>query len=140
MVLPKAPLHGMKKWLQEYEHAHPSADDLQTEIDQFMAHFDSERKRKEKEALALQDQPDEDGFVTVQRRVNRRNVAHAGDITATAAAASTLKPKKEKVLTNFYAFQQREQKVKELTKLRRQFEEDKERIARMRESRRFRPY
>ena len=47
---------------------------------------------------------------------------------------------KNKILSDFYAFQTREQKRERLQELQLQFEADKERIARIKQNRRFRPY
>ena len=47
--------------------------------------------------------------------------------------------KKPKEMADFYHFQQHERKRESLLKLRAQFEADKERIARMRAERKFKP-
>jgi len=43
-------------------------------------------------------------------------------------------------LLNFYRFQQRETQRERIADLRRAFEEDKERVAAMRQRRRFKPF
>ena len=48
--------------------------------------------------------------------------------------------KKAKELTNFYRFQMKEEKKETLQTLREQFEKDKERVARMRAERKFKPF
>lgn len=48
--------------------------------------------------------------------------------------------KDEKELTNFYKFQIREQKQKKLFDLRKKFEEDREKVAIMKASRKFKPF
>lgn len=50
------------------------------------------------------------------------------------------KKKKPLELKNFYRHQIREAKREQLAKLRTQFEEDKARIAKMKEARKFRPH
>ena len=50
------------------------------------------------------------------------------------------KKKKAKELVDFYHFQQHERKRSQLLKLREQFEQDKSKIAKMREARAFKPY
>ena len=48
--------------------------------------------------------------------------------------------KKKKELTNFYRFQMLEEKIGKLQHLRQKFEQDKERIAKMRQHRKFKPF
>jgi len=56
------------------------------------------------------------------------------------AARGRTRNKKKTELTNFYRFQMREAKRDQLQELRRRFEEDKARVARLREGRRFKPF
>ena len=51
-----------------------------------------------------------------------------------------MKKKKKDVLNDFYSFQSRETKRDRLVKLREQFEDDKNRIAKMKAERKFKPY
>jgi hypothetical protein len=76
-----------------------------------MVEFDEQKRREEEEARLKQNVPDDDGFVLVQR-VSRRGVNRAGDITAVAAAPGTVAPKKPTVMVNFYAFQEKAEKLK----------------------------
>jgi ribosomal RNA-processing protein 7 len=48
--------------------------------------------------------------------------------------------KKNKELKYFYRFQIREEKTKKLAMLRKKFEEDKLKVAKMKESRQFKPF
>ena len=50
------------------------------------------------------------------------------------------KKKKQLELKNFYRFQIRQEKVEKLEELRQKFEEDKQRVAMMKESRKFKPF
>lgn len=59
---------------------------------------------------------------------------------AGAAAAAAAANKKETTHSDFYRFQQREQRRSELLALRERFEEDKRRIAELKASRKFKPY
>ncbi|RYH02449.1 hypothetical protein EON65_47945 [archaeon] len=52
----------------------------------------------------------------------------------------TRKNKKDTELKNFYRFQIKEQKMKQLDILRKKFEEDKEKVAKMKDARKFKPY
>ena len=53
---------------------------------------------------------------------------------------SRKKKKQQLELKNFYRFQIRQEKVEKLEELRRKFEEDKQRVAMMKESRKFKPF
>jgi ribosomal RNA-processing protein 7 len=48
--------------------------------------------------------------------------------------------KKNTELKNFYRFQIRDDKMKQLDVLRKKFEEDKERVTKMKEARKFNPF
>jgi ribosomal RNA-processing protein 7 len=48
--------------------------------------------------------------------------------------------KKNTELKNFYRFQIRDDKMKQLDVLRKKFEEDKERVIKMKEARKFNPF
>jgi len=121
----------MNKWLSEYYSSNPDPSTLQQEIENFMTNFDTNKKEEEKELTKRRSTPDEDGFVLVQRRVKR---------TDGVEIQPTDKIKKDKVLPDFYKFQQTEAKRDQLVALRKKFEEDKERIAKMKKNRKFRPY
>ena len=94
---------------------------------------------------------DQDGFVIVQRggkygRTNagegqgvgviRKNAAEVVDIAGT----NSKKKKKPLELEDFYRFQRRETKRNELAEMRVQFEKDKEKVRKFKETRRFKPY
>ena len=100
---------------------------------------------------------DGDGFVVVTRkRTGRSTSTDASGATVGVASAQPAadddaedaqgesggarkKKKKQKEMADFYHFQQHERKREGLMKLREQFEQDKERIARMRADRKFKP-
>ncbi|CAI2176959.1 7771_t:CDS:2 [Funneliformis geosporum] len=128
-------------WLRDYRLHRPVQIKLQEEVDEYMVKFEEAELERRKTLEEKLNQPDEDGFITVTR-VGRRNVNTDGTITVTAAKADeikNLKPK-NKELTDFYRFQMREVKRNKLIDLRKKFEEDKEKIAKLKASRRFKPY
>ena len=78
----------------------------------------------------LRQEPDADGFITVTRG------ARAGPARQEAAQEQAKKQKeKQKGLDDFYRFQMRERKKAEAGELVRRFEQDKEKVKRMREQR-----
>ena len=110
-----------------------------------MNEFETEEKEKKLSLLEERNVPDEDGFVRVSRVRGRRNTTKDGNgaiVTASRPEETEkllLKPKKTE-LKNFYRFQLRESKRKDLVDLRMQFEEDKKKIAALKLDRKFKPY
>jgi ribosomal RNA-processing protein 7 len=51
-----------------------------------------------------------------------------------------VKVKKQTELKGFYRFQIKEEKMRDLESLRKKFAEDKERVAKMKEQRKFKPF
>ncbi|GBB91618.1 hypothetical protein RclHR1_00190031 [Rhizophagus clarus] len=132
---------GLSRWLQDYRLRRPEQIILQEEVDEYMRKFEEAELERHKALEAKLNQPDEDGFITVTR-VGRRSANTDGTITVTAAKPEeikNLKPK-NKELTDFYRFQMREAKRNKLIDLRKKFEEDKEKIAKLKAARRFKPY
>jgi len=127
---------GMKKWVQEYHLQYPDTTKLQAEVNEFMAKFDEKKEQLDKEAAEAQNQPDDEGWVTVGR--TGRNPA-APRLDA-AELQERRNKKKKRALLNFYQFQQRETRREHIAHLRKKFDEDKKRIAEMKSARKFRPY
>jgi hypothetical protein len=69
---------------------------------------------------------------------NKRKREAGDDVKKTNPRAR--QPKKNLELKNFYRFQIRDEKMKQLDMLRKKFEEDKQKVAKMKESRKFRPF
>lgn len=59
---------------------------------------------------------------------------------AGAPRSRKVKAKKHTELKNFYRFQIKEEKMRDLESLRKKFAEDKERVAKMKEQRKFKPF
>ena len=135
---------------------------LQRSVDAFMRSFEADEGRRRRELEASHNRMDGDGFTLVTRQQKGTGRSTGGGATvgvasrgAAAAAASAAdggaddggggggvrkKKKKAKELVDFYHFQQHERKRSQLLKLREQFEQDKSKIAKMREARAFKPY
>uniref|UniRef100_A0A7S2TVQ5 RRM domain-containing protein n=1 Tax=Lotharella oceanica TaxID=641309 RepID=A0A7S2TVQ5_9EUKA len=123
---------GMKKYLMEYKRERPDTEKLQIQVDRFMEAFDV-RAKEEKENLDVKE-VDEDGFELVKRKSRKMRGSVAPKITE-------IKQKKRKEpVVNFYRDQKRLQQAKKLALLRKKFEEDRQRIAEMRQNRKFKPY
>ncbi|KDR09508.1 ribosomal RNA-processing protein 7 homolog A isoform X1 [Zootermopsis nevadensis] len=131
-------LCGLQKWCQEYNNRIPDISLLQKEIDTFMEKFDDEAHRKalkEKEMM----QEDEEGWITVTKRGRKPGFARKESVEKKIMGKEKQRRSK-KELRNFYRFQIRESKMKHLVNLRKKFEEDKKKLALLKQSRRFKPF
>ncbi|KAJ2721511.1 hypothetical protein GGI07_003911 [Coemansia sp. Benny D115] len=134
---------GLSRYVYGYRASRPPGDLLKKEVDSYMAAFEEAQYERERMLTQQQNVPDEDGFITVVRRGrNTKNSDGANAVLAasTDEAREAGERKKEVLFGNMYRFQVRERKRDQLSDLRKKFEEDKERIARMRQTRQFRPY
>ncbi|KAI8969744.1 ribosomal RNA-processing protein 7-domain-containing protein [Pilobolus umbonatus] len=115
----------------------PDPFQLKQELDLFMKKFKEDEFKKEKEKVERMNKMDEDGFTVV---VRHKNMKSSDGSISVGAAAENSQPKKKKELVNFYRFQMRQKKEEELVELRKRFEEDKVKIARLKQTRKFKPY
>ncbi|KAJ1752774.1 hypothetical protein LPJ78_002396 [Coemansia sp. RSA 989] len=138
-----ADYRGLSRYLYEYRASRPPAELLKTEVDSYMEKFEAAQYERDRMLSQQQNVPDEDGFITVVRR-GRHTKNTDGSVSVTAASADDARAagskKKEVLFGNMYRFQMRERKNNQLLELRKKFEQDKEKIARMRQARQFRPY
>ncbi|KAL0233131.1 hypothetical protein GEMRC1_011876 [Eukaryota sp. GEM-RC1] len=109
-------------WVKSYRSSFKDCSSLQEEITSFIESCD-----RQKEDMPTGD-PDNEGFINVTS--GRRS---------TDSLAPKKKKKKNEVGDSFYAFHRRNKRTSELQELRKAFEEDKQKIQRMRASRSFRP-
>ena len=122
------------------------AAQLQREVDEYMREFDENEFRELMEENESANQPDADGFITVVTKSKRKRDQFEEKTTLNGAtgdkqAKSRKRSKKKHTeLKNFYRFQIREDKMKQLDALRKKFDEDKERVNRMKEARKFNPF
>ncbi|KAJ2481309.1 hypothetical protein IWW56_001836 [Coemansia sp. RSA 2131] len=134
---------GVSRYLYEHRAARPPLDLLKAEVDSFMAKFEESQYERDRMLAQQQNVPDADGFVTVVRR-GRHTKNTDGAVSVKVLSADDAREagakKKDVVFGNMYKFQMRERKNNQLLELRKKFEEDKDRIARMRQARQFRPY
>jgi ribosomal RNA-processing protein 7 len=119
---------GARKWCEDYASRRPKSTALDTAANLVVGQYDRCAAYQQKARKRLS-QPDSDGWVTVTSRRPQSN-----------GPQNPRKKKKEKKLTNFYLFQQRESKREAVAELRRKFLKDKERVAQLRTRRRFRPF
>ena len=128
------------QWLKAHNRlAYPDRAVVEEAVDRFFAIFN----RKEHEAVELskrlRNEPDEDGFVTVTRG-GRNAPAKKEEAEEARKKMVEKQDKKKEEMTNFYRFQLRENKKAEQADLVRRFQEDRQKVAEMREKRtKFKP-
>ncbi|CAB3222045.1 unnamed protein product [Arctia plantaginis] len=129
---------GIKKWVDEYNSSVILPKTLKENIELFMKQFDSEAQKQEKKEKELEGEDDE-GWVTVTKKGKVQSFARSEKVESKIMQKEERK-KKRKELKNFYRFQIRESKMKHIVALRHKFEEDKKKIAQIKQSRRFKPF
>ncbi|CAH0730088.1 unnamed protein product, partial [Brenthis ino] len=129
---------GMKKWIEEYNNSIEQSKVMKERIEKFMKDHDKKTEIKEKKEKELE-QEDDEGWVTVTKRGKVQSFARNEKVENKIMAKED-RNKKRKELQNFYTFQIRESKMKHIVSLRQKFEEDKKKIAHIKQSRRFKPF
>lgn len=128
---------GLNAWKKEYNDSIVDKEELRKEIDGYMSQFDEEEKKreaKEKEASVAQD-----GWEVVTRKGRNPGIARKESVNKHIMSQERTKRSKKRLL-NFYTFQIRESKMNHLESLRKKFEEDKQKIDVLKNSRRFKPF
>lgn len=95
-------------------------------MDAALTRFNAAESARMLSLKRLRSEPDEDGFITVTRREKEEVVVE--------------KKNKAVNLEDFYKFQKREKREKRMDELRRKFEEDKIKVERAKEGRKFKPF
>ena len=130
--------------------APPPRVELAAKVQRLLAEFDAAEANETRRIEESRKAVDDDGFtlVTYKKASNARDPAVVGAASASASASSKRghakrsrsKKKKPQELKNFYRNQIRESKREQLAELRERFEQDKQRVARLREQRKFKPF
>lgn len=129
---------GLDKWIEQHNSSIMLSKTIKENIEEFMKSYDQTVKR-EKEKEKLLEQEDDEGWVTVTKRGKVQSFARSEKVENKILAKEEIN-KKRKELKNFYTFQIRESKMKHIVALRQKFEEDKKKIAQIKQSRRFKPF
>lgn len=129
---------GLTKWIEEYNNSIETTKTLKERIETFMKEYDKKTEIEDKKEKQLE-QEDSEGWVTVTKRGKVQSFARTEKVENKIMAKED-RNKKRKELKNFYTFQIRESKMKHIIALRQKFEEDKKKIAQIKQSRRFKPF
>ena len=113
---------------------------IKEKVESFMAEYDktvAESKEREEEL----NEPDDEGWITVtkvdKKKASRRTERRTED---GGVGKKNRRKKKKLVLKSFYSHQIREEKMNQVQELRKKFEQDKMKIAKMKSERKFRPF
>ncbi|KAI8123151.1 hypothetical protein FF38_11770 [Lucilia cuprina] len=128
---------GMQLWHSQYQRKLLDVAKTQKYIDEYMADYD-ERER-EAAVAAKNSVADADGWVTVGKQ-GRNSGFEQKDTVIGKLEEKIERGRKKKELANFYTFQIRESKMKNIIELRKKFDDDKKKIESLKQTRRFRPF
>lgn len=129
---------GINKWIDEYNSTVLQPKTLKENVETFMKTYDEYVKKSEKREKKLEEEDDE-GWMTVTKGGKIQSFARTEKVENKIMAKEE-KGRKRKELQNFYTFQIRESKMKHIVSLRQKFEEDKKKIAQIKQTRRFKPF
>jgi hypothetical protein len=99
-------------------------------VDTALTRFNAAEAARMLSLKHLRSEPDEDGFITVTRKQREDFVPPPPE----------KKQNKAVNLEDFYKFQRREKREKQMEELRRKFEEDKIKVERAKQARKFKPF
>ncbi|KAL1872630.1 hypothetical protein VTK73DRAFT_1434 [Phialemonium thermophilum] len=133
------------RWLRAHARlSYPDRSVVEESVNTFFTMFNRREKEAAELAKRLRNEPDEDGFVTVTRGGGgpggKGAPARMSEAEEARRKMLEKEEKKRTELNNFYRFQLRERKKAEQAELLKRFEEDRKKVAAMREKRgKFRP-
>ncbi|KAL8948194.1 MAG: hypothetical protein Q9222_005600 [Ikaeria aurantiellina] len=126
----KVPALGSARYLNHHKLQYPDQSELLASVNKFMTEYAAREAAQARMQTRKRQVPDDEGFVTVTKG------GRTGPARQEAAQELATKQKeKQKGLENFYRFQTREKKKAQAAELARKFDEDKEKIRKMKERR-----
>ena len=141
---------GMRAIAQEARvraYRHMPRSELMEMCNSAMAAFEHEEVETERRAKMAADQPDDDGFITVAQGVPSFGATNDLEEDKHARRRAGKRNRKRKAggsgadeLQDFYRFQLKETRKKELTNLKAMFEKDLAKVRKMKEERLYRPF
>ncbi|KAK3250008.1 hypothetical protein CYMTET_40592 [Cymbomonas tetramitiformis] len=138
---------GVRKWLTKHKSVRPDSQQLRQQLDDYVTQYEEEEKLKKEAEEAAAAAEANDGWTVVVSKKGRQKTTGGGIAVGAVAhaktgtiAAKAEEKKSSRVSDDFYRFQRREANRNELLALREKFEEDKAKVAKLKASRKFRPY
>jgi ribosomal RNA-processing protein 7 len=117
-------------YLTHYKLTYPAKPSLQSLVDTALTRFNAVEAARMLTLKRLRSEPDEDGFITVTRKQREDVIIPPAEKRRNKAID----------LEDFYKFQRREKREKQMDELRRKFEEDKIKVERAKQARKFKPF
>jgi ribosomal RNA-processing protein 7 len=151
-VVPKKPLTGILAVATRYRQsleAISSREALLEECNAVMQQYENAEEEDRDARNVAKNQPDDDGFVTVTysaQNVGSKRELEEGVTTTNRRKGGSKRQRKKKdingasELVDFYRFQQKETRKKTVQELRKKFEEDLQKVKKMKEERQYRPF
>ncbi|KAB2575637.1 putative meiotic recombination protein dmc1 protein [Lasiodiplodia theobromae] len=118
---------GVERYRTHHELTFPARDVLQATVNGYLTQFSAMEVARAKALKQARSVPDDDGFITV----TKGGRAGPAKLEEAQAAAEKLK-ERQKPPKDFYRFQTREKKKEDAERLKREFQEDRKRVERMR--------
>lgn len=138
---------GLARYRALYDERRPPLDIVKAHADTAMELYEFELAKSRRKSTYRKGEAivDEDGFTMVTRggaygKTLGGGVAVANKHFQTTGKTGSKKKKESKEKTSFYAFQKAEKQRQAVMDLKKNFEEDKARIEKLKRSRRFKPY
>ncbi|KAL8644945.1 MAG: hypothetical protein Q9210_006989 [Variospora velana] len=126
----QVPPLGSARYINHHKLQYPDREQLLQSANTYMSEFAAREAEQARLQARKRQVPDDEGFITVTK--GGRN----GPARQESAQESAVKQKeKQKGLEDFYRFQHREKKKEKAAELMRKFEEDKEKVRKMKEKR-----
>jgi hypothetical protein len=125
---------GFERWLQDTIDSVPTLSSLRAEADEYMESFQQRLEDERKAMERRMQEADDDGFTVVKRS---RQARRSGQNATNIAPRRGRKQKKSKELKDFYRFQLKEGKRDKLAELREQFEADKKKVEKLKQTKKF---
>ncbi|KAL8729653.1 MAG: hypothetical protein Q9166_004602 [cf. Caloplaca sp. 2 TL-2023] len=131
----RVPLLGSARYLDHHKLQYPNKDQVFESVNTYMTEYAAREAAQARLQARQRQVPDKEGFITVTKG------GRIDPARQEAAQEMALKQKeKQKGLDDFYRFQTREKKKAKAAELMRKFEDDQERVRKMKERRgMFRP-
>mmetsp|Transcript_32222 Transcript_32222/g.96597 ORF Transcript_32222/g.96597 Transcript_32222/m.96597 type:complete len:384 (-) Transcript_32222:238-1389(-) len=148
------PLEGLDMLVHRHESARLPRSKLLEACNAVMARYEDAEEEAERRARAAKEGPDEDGFITIshgpsvrQNLEDEDGAAGGGAVAATGRRKTAKRSRGKKKgmggsaeLQDFYRFQMKESRKRSLHELRQRFEEDLEKVKKMKEEKKYRPF
>lgn len=126
-------LTGLSKWICEYNSTIYNHEKLREEVDEYMQKYDSAEAKK-----SQTQEVDDEGWTVVTKKGRKPGISRKESVENKIIQKNKIKSKR-KQLKNFYTFQMKEEKMKNIVALRKSFEESKQKVEAMKKSRNFKP-